>query len=59
MAAKLYKHGVSPTESVYQSKLLVLQVVLPWALTIAVRDQLHDQNRAMDVPHVDHMAEEK
>lgn len=33
-----YAQGVSPTTSVYQSKLVPLHVILPWAAT--VRDQL-------------------
>jgi hypothetical protein len=60
MALKtLYVQGVSPTTLVYQSKEVVLQVVLPWALT-ALRDQLKahrmDTNkRAIRAPESEEM----
>jgi hypothetical protein len=49
-----HEHGVSPTQSVYQFKLLVLQVVFPCARTIA-RDQLNAQTSAMHARHVEHI----
>jgi len=57
-ATDLYEHGVSPTELVYQSKLVFLQVVLPSART-TVRDQLNIQTRGIHALQTEYMVDKQ
>lgn len=52
------EHGVSPTELVYQSKLVFLQVVLPSART-TVGDQLNIQTRGINTDQVEYIVDKK
>ena len=54
----VYKQGVSPMVLVYQSKLEVLQEVLPWATT-DMRDQLNAHAKITQAPNDEHMVDER